>query len=100
MIPVVAPAAVVAGQIAGARFRAGPSGFIVVSSDSAAGETIAPAAPRTTRAVIRMTGHCARPPAFGREGSAWQPVAEHGQAVAGVAFHCPVTTPGRWCERA
>jgi len=35
--PVVEPAAAVAGQIASARFRAGPSGFIVVSNDNAAG---------------------------------------------------------------
>ncbi len=34
----MAPAAVVACQIVSARFRAGPSGLVVVSSDSAVGE--------------------------------------------------------------
>jgi hypothetical protein len=62
-IPAVAPAAVVACQMDSARFRAGPSGFVVVSSDSAAGETIAPAAPWTIRAMISMTGHWASPQA-------------------------------------
>jgi hypothetical protein len=35
--------------------RTGPSAFIVVSSDSAEGETIAPAAPWTARAMIKNT---------------------------------------------
>jgi hypothetical protein len=60
-IPVVAPAAVMACQMASARFRAGPSGRVVVSSDRAAGETTAPAAPWATRAMISITGHCASP---------------------------------------
>jgi len=62
-IPAVAPAAVVACQIASARWRAAPSALVVVSSDSAAGETIAPAAPCTIRAMISMIGHCASPQA-------------------------------------
>jgi len=53
----------VACQIASARWRAAPSALVVVSSDSAAGETIAPAAPCTIRAMISMTGHCASPQA-------------------------------------
>ena len=60
-IPVVAPAAVVACQIDSARARAGPSGLVVVSSDSAAGDTIAPAAPCTSRATISITGHSESP---------------------------------------
>ena len=44
MIPVVAPAAVAACHRPSARVRSGPSRYKVVNSDSAAGETIAPAA--------------------------------------------------------
>ena len=63
MIPAVAPAAVVACQMDSARLRAGPSGFIVVSSDNAAGETIAPPAPWITRPMISMIAQRANPQA-------------------------------------
>ena len=45
MIPVVAPPAVDACHRASARLRSWPSGLAVVSSDSAAGEASAAAAP-------------------------------------------------------
>jgi len=74
-IPAVAPAAVVACQIARARFRAGPSGFEVVSSDSAAGETNAPAAPWTMRAAMSISGHWARPHASDATANSTRPAA-------------------------
>jgi hypothetical protein len=40
-----------------------PSALVVVRSDSAAGDTSAPAPPCTSRATISMTGHSARPQA-------------------------------------
>lgn len=75
MIPAVAPAAVLACQTDSARVRAGPSAWAVVSSESAAGDTMAPAAPWTTRATISMTGHCARPHASEATANSTNPTA-------------------------
>ena len=46
-----------------ARVRSGPSGKLVVMSESAAGATMAAPAPWMTRAAISSTGSWARPPA-------------------------------------
>src|SRR6266566_2414755 len=81
-IPAVAPAAVVACQIASARWRAAPSALVVVSSDSAAGEAIAPAAPCTIRAMISMIGHCASPQASDATPNRARPTAEQVRQAA------------------
>ena len=75
IIPVVAPAAVVACQIASARLRAAPSGLVVVSSESADGDTIAPAAPWAIREIINITGHCANPQANEASANRASPIA-------------------------
>ena len=59
--PADAPAAVLACQILSARLRAAPSALVVVSSDSAEGETNAAPAPCTKRDRISMSGERARP---------------------------------------
>ncbi len=46
-----------------ARLRSGPSGNVLVITDSAAGETIAAPSPCTARAAISHPGDCARPQA-------------------------------------
>jgi hypothetical protein len=61
--PVVNPAAISAPFSPSARSRRGPSGKAVVSSERAAGVTIAVASPCSTRAVIRTSGVPAKPPA-------------------------------------
>ncbi len=57
------PAAVVACQIVSARFRAGPSGLVVVSSDSAVGE-LGITTGGTSKLVDRIeaSGYCRRLP--------------------------------------
>src|SRR5438270_1290165 len=59
--PTDAPAAVVACQMLSARLRAAPSALVVVSSDSAEGETNAAPTPCTKRDRISMSGERARP---------------------------------------
>ena len=54
---------VVACHMASPRLRAGPSGFVVVRSERAAGNTMAPAPPWTSRAMMSMKDHCANPQA-------------------------------------
>ena len=61
--PVVNPAAISEPLRPSARARCGPSGNDVVSSDRAAGVTIAVASPCATRALISSTGSWASPPA-------------------------------------
>ena len=61
--PVAPPAAVIAAKTAIARWRAGPSGKVVTTSESAVGEAIAAPSPWTTRAAINSVGLPARPPA-------------------------------------
>lgn len=63
MAPVVNPAAISDPFSPNARSRSGPSGNDVVSSDKAAGVTIAVAIPWASRAVNSTAGSVAKPPA-------------------------------------
>ena len=91
-MPAVAPAAVVACQIASARFRAAPSALVVVSSESAAGDTIAPAAPCTIRAMISITGHCASPHASDATANRTRPAASSRRRPSRSASRPPASS--------
>ena len=60
--PAAPPAPATAPQIPSARLRSGPSANVLVTIDSAAGETIAAPMPWTARAAISHASDCARPP--------------------------------------
>jgi|HubBroStandDraft_6_1064221.scaffolds.fasta_scaffold159504_2 hypothetical protein len=56
-IPAVAPAVVVACQMASALFLAAPPESVVVKSDNAAADNMAATAPWAVRAAINVIGH-------------------------------------------
>ena len=63
IIPTAKPTVLMVPNQPIARFRAGPSGNVVVRSDRAAGDTIAPPTPCSARAATSNHGDRANPPA-------------------------------------
>ena len=59
--PSAAAALAIVAHTESARLRSGPSGNVLVMTESAAGETIAAPSPCTARAAISQPGDCASP---------------------------------------